>query len=223
MNKKIIEIKDLTKEYIIGGEVIKALDNISVTINQGEFVAILGASGSGKSTLMNMIGLMDTPTSGSYYLDNQDVSKLNENKQAEIRNKKIGFVFQQFNLLARTSVLDNVLLPTIYGHIENRVEKAKELIEMVGLTDRIKNKSNELSGGQIQRVAIARALIMNPSIILADEPTGNLDTKRSQEIIDIFEKLNKSGTTVILITHEPEIAARANRIIKLVDGRVSNK
>jgi putative ABC transport system ATP-binding protein len=216
----IIEIKELTKEYKIGGEIIKALDNISVNIEKGEFVAILGASGSGKSTLMNMIGLMDRPTHGQYFLDGQDVSKLKENQQAQIRNKKIGFVFQQFNLLARTSVLDNVLLPTIYGSVENREKKAKELIEMVGLTDRMKNKSNELSGGQIQRVAIARALIMNPSILLADEPTGNLDTKRSNEIIDIFDKLNKAGTTIVLITHESDIAARAQRVIRLVDGHV---
>lgn len=220
MSKNVIELKELTKEYKIGGEIIKALDDISLTVKKGEFVAILGASGSGKSTLMNMIGLMDRPDKGQYMLDGEDVSKLSANKQAKIRNQKIGFVFQQFNLLPRTTVYDNVILPTIYGKVENRDAKARELIEMVGLSDRIKNKSNELSGGQIQRVAIARALIMNPEIILADEPTGNLDTKKSNEIIQFFVKLNEKGTTIVLITHEPEIAKYAKRIIKLVDGNI---
>jgi len=180
----------------------------------------MGPSGSGKSTLMHIIGLLDRPTSGSYILDGKDVSKLKGNAQSKIRNKQIGFVFQQFNLLPRTSVLDNVLLPSIYGNIKNPKSKAEKLIEKVGLKDRIKHKSNQLSGGQIQRVAIARALVMNPSIILADEPTGNLDSKRSAEIMNLFKEINKDGATIVLIKHEDEIASYADRVIKLKDGEI---
>ena len=186
----------------------------------GRRVGIFGASGSGKSTLMHILGLLDKPTHGKYYLDGEDVSKISANKQAEIRNKKIGFVFQQFNLLAKTTVKDNILLPTIYGQIENPSAKAEELLVKVGLKDRSKHLSNQLSGGQIQRVAIARSLIMNPSLIMADEPTGNLDTKKSVEIMQLFEEINAQGATIILITHEEEIAKHAKRIIKIIDGSI---
>lgn len=220
MQTPVVELKAIRKIYKNGEEDTVALDDISLTINKGEFVAVIGPSGSGKSTLMHIIGLLDKPTSGTYQLDSQDVSRLSANKQSRVRNQKIGFVFQQFNLLPRTTVLNNVMLPTIYGKVSNPVGTAKRMIEQVGLTDRINNKSNQLSGGQIQRVAIARALIMNPSMILADEPTGNLDTKRSQEIMDIFKKVNEAGATIIVITHEPDIAAQAKRIIELRDGKI---
>jgi len=220
MNKNVIKLANITKVYKSGGEDTLALDNINLEIKQGDFVAIMGPSGSGKSTLMHILGLLDSPTSGTYELDGVDASKLSNKKQAKIRNEKIGFVFQQFNLLARTSVLDNVLLPTIYGHIKDASNKAKELIEEFGLTERVNHKSNQLSGGQIQRVAIARALIMDPAIILADEPTGNLDTKRSREIMQLFQKINTAGKTIILITHENDIAKFAKRIIKISDGKI---
>ena len=197
-----------------------ALKDIDLNIQEGEFLAIMGPSGSGKSTLMNILGLLDTPTSGTYMLNDQKVSKLKEKQLASIRNKEIGFVFQQFNLLARTTVLDNVLMPTIYGNIPNPKKKAEDLIEMVGLTKWISHKSNQLSGGQIQRVAIARALMMDPSIILADEPTGNLDTKRSEEIMALFKEINKRGSTIILITHEKYLAQYASRIIHIQDGNI---
>lgn len=214
----VIEMKGITKVYKTGEENTIALKGIDLIIEKGEFVAIMGASGSGKSTLMNILGLLDKPTSGSYILNNDDVSKLNRKRQAIIRNQQIGFVFQQFNLLARTTVLDNVLLPTIYGRKKDNISRARQIIAEVGLSDRIKHKSNQLSGGQIQRVAIARALIMEPSIILADEPTGNLDSSKSHEIMELFIKINKKGTTIILITHEEEIAHYADRIIRLKDG-----
>lgn len=221
MEKEIvIELKDISKIYKSGDEDTIALKNINLTINKGDFVAIMGPSGSGKSTLMHIIGLLDKPTSGTYILNNQNVSKLSGSKQAAIRNQEIGFVFQQFNLLPRTSVLDNVLLPTIYGKIPNPTKKALEVIEEVGLQDRVNYKSNKLSGGQIQRVAIARALVMDPSIILADEPTGNLDSKRSGEIMEVFEELNTKGVTIVLITHEKDIAGQAKKVIELFDGEI---
>ncbi|MEI7579692.1 MAG: ABC transporter ATP-binding protein [bacterium] len=219
---QVIKLENISKIYKTAGELTEAITNINLEINQGEFVAIMGPSGSGKSTLMHILGLLDTPTSGKYYLDGKDVSKLSGNKQAKVRNTKIGFVFQQFNLLPRTTVLDNVILPTLYGDLKGSKSRAKELIKEVGLEDRISHKSNELSGGQIQRVAIARALVMSPSVIMADEPTGNLDTKRSQEIMAIFKKINQNGATIVLITHEEDIAKYADRIIRLRDGQIIN-
>lgn len=216
----IITLKKIAKTYKAGEEETHAVDGIDLTIKEGEFVAVMGPSGSGKSTLMHILGLLDVPTSGTYMLDGEDVSRIKKTKQAAIRNRKIGFVFQQFNLLPRTTVLDNVILPTIYGNSKDAVRRGKELIEKVGLTNRAKHKSNQLSGGQIQRVAIARALIMSPTIILADEPTGNLDTKNSKEIMEIFETINKEGATIVLITHENSIAKYAKRVIKLVDGKI---
>lgn len=216
----VIELKGITKVYRTGDEDTIALKNIDLTIKNGEFVAIMGASGSGKSTLMHILGLLDKPSSGKYILDDKDVSRLSMSNQATIRNQQIGFVFQQFNLLPRTTVLNNVLLPTIYGKTKNNLARAVQIIDEVGLSDRIKHKSNQLSGGQIQRVAIARALIMEPSIILADEPTGNLDSKRSEEIMELFRKINKKGKTIILITHEENVAKCADRIVKLSDGEI---
>ncbi|HNR53181.1 MAG TPA: ABC transporter ATP-binding protein [Candidatus Dojkabacteria bacterium] len=220
MLENIIELKNISKIYKSEGGNTLALDDIDLNIQEGEFLAIMGPSGSGKSTLMNILGLLDTPTSGTYILNEQKVSKLKERELAKIRNKEIGFVFQQFNLLARTTVFDNVLMPTIYGNIPNPKEKAEALIDMVGLKNWSKHKSNQLSGGQIQRVAIARALMMDPSIILADEPTGNLDTKRSEEIMELFKEINKKGSTMVLITHEEYIAKYASRIIHIQDGKV---
>ncbi len=220
MLENIIELKNISKIYKSEGGNTLALDDIDLNIQEGEFLAIMGPSGSGKSTLMNILGLLDTPTSGTYILNEQKVSKLKERELAKIRNKEIGFVFQQFNLLARTTVFDNVLMPTIYGNIPNPKEKAEALIDMVGLKNWSKHKSNQLSGGQIQRVAIARALMMDPSIILADEPTGNLDTKRSEEIMELFKEINKKGSTMVLITHEEYIAKYASRIIHIQDGKI---
>ena len=216
----VIELKGINKIYKTGDEDTVALKGIDLLIEKGEFVAIMGASGSGKSTLMNILGLLDKPSSGSYILDHNDVSSLSTSRQANIRNQQIGFVFQQFNLLARTTVLDNVLLPTIYGKTKNNLARATQIIAEVGLSDRIKHKSNQLSGGQIQRVAIARALIMEPAMILADEPTGNLDSKKSHELMELFSRINKKGTTIIVITHEEEIAKYADRIIRLRDGEI---
>ena len=219
---KMIETSKIARMYKMGTEVVHALESISISIDKGEYVAFMGPSGSGKSTLMNIIGCLDTPTSGTYILNNNDVSHLSENELAEIRNKEIGFVFQTFNLLPRASSLDNVALPLIYagyGKYE-RGERAMEALENVGLGDRAKHKSNELSGGQRQRVAIARALVNNPSIILADEPTGNLDSKTSYDIMDLFQKLHDAGNTIIMVTHEDDISHYAHRIIKLRDGIV---
>lgn len=216
----VIEIKNITKVYKSGEEDTVALGGVDLTVKKGEFVAIMGPSGSGKSTLMHIIGLLDRPTAGSYMLDGKDVSKISKKQQAKIRNQEIGFVFQQFNLLTRTSALENVLLPTIYGKVPNAEKKAKKLLDDVGLGDRVKNKTNQLSGGQIQRVAIARALIMDPAIILADEPTGNLDSKRSDEVMQLLQKINKDGATIVLITHEPDVAKYAERVITLRDGKI---
>lgn len=218
----IIKTKDLVKTYEMGEAAVRALDGVSVEIEEGEFVAIMGPSGSGKSTLMNLIGCLDSPTSGSYVLKNEEVAKLDDNQLAAIRNKEIGFIFQTFNLLARTDALHNVELPLIYSGLsrKERRQKAMEALEAVGLKDRVYHKSNEMSGGERQRVAIARALVNKPSIILADEPTGNLDSKTGEEIISIINDLNKQGHTIILVTHEEYIAKRGRRIIKLLDGKI---
>ncbi len=219
----VIQLTGIQKVYKTGDQTTVALKDIDLVINQGEFVAIMGPSGSGKSSLMHILGLLDVPTAGRYELDGQDVSRLSKNRQAELRNQEIGFVFQQFNLLPRTSVLDNVLLPSMYGKLTNPKQRALELIDRVGLKDRVRNLSNQLSGGQIQRVAIARALMMNPSIILADEPTGNLDSKTSHDIMNQLQIINRAGGTIVLITHEADIAAYAHRIIRIKDGQLVGK
>ena len=220
----VIRIEDLTRVYQMGEVEVRALDGISLSIAPGEFVAVMGPSGSGKSTFMNIVGCLDRPTSGRYFLDGADVSKLGRDERAEIRNGKIGFVFQSFNLLARTSALENVELPLIYasnGHrSRDRTEKARKCLEIVGLAGREGHLPSQLSGGQQQRVAIARALINEPKLMLADEPTGNLDTKTSEEVIAVFQHLNDAGKTVVLITHEPDIARYAKRIVVFRDGKV---
>jgi putative ABC transport system ATP-binding protein len=220
----LIEIRDLVKVYSLGEVEIRALDGVSLSIAKGEFVAIMGPSGSGKSTLMNLLGCLDRPTSGSYVLDRVDVSKLDGNERAEIRNSKIGFVFQSFNLLPRTTAIENVELPLLYSDngvgAGDRVARAREALRRVGLAGREKSTPSQLSGGQQQRVAIARALITGPPMILADEPTGNLDTRTSEEVISILQELNDQGETVLLITHEPDIAHFAKRIILLRDGKI---
>jgi putative ABC transport system ATP-binding protein len=220
VGESVIEMDGITKIYRTGEEDTLALAGVDLNVEAGDFVAIMGPSGSGKSTLMNIIGLLDTPSTGQYKLKGSDVSGLKKNRQAEIRNSEIGFVFQQFNLLPRTTVMDNVMLPTLYSRVSDAARKARRVIEEVGLTDRMYHKSNQLSGGQIQRVAIARALIMDPSIILADEPTGNLDTTRSHELMELLKGINERGSTIVLITHEQEIAAYARRVIKLRDGKI---
>ncbi len=218
----IISIKELRKTYIMGSEKVHALKSVTIDIQPNEYVALMGPSGSGKSTLMNLLGCLDTPTEGEYILNGSNVSTMEDNELAEIRNKDIGFVFQTFNLLPRLTSLDNVALPLVYAGIPKtkRAEQAATSLEAVGLGDRMDHKPNELSGGQRQRVAIARALVNNPAIILADEPTGNLDTKTSIEIMEIFERLHQSGNTIIVVTHEPDIAQHAHRIIRLRDGLV---
>jgi putative ABC transport system ATP-binding protein len=216
----VISLQGIGKTYKSGEEKTIALHDINLTINNGDFVAIMGPSGSGKSTMMHILGLLDTPSGGTYQLDGQDVSKLKKNTQADLRNSKIGFVFQQFNLMPRTTVLENLMLPTVYGELPDRYERAEKLLKDVDLADRATHTGAQLSGGQIQRVAVARALMMNPSLILADEPTGNLDTKRSEEIMQLFRSINKKGATIVLITHEPEIAAFADRVITLKDGAI---
>jgi len=220
----VISTKEIKKEYVMGAETIRALQSISIEINRGEYVAFMGPSGSGKSTLMNIIGCLDTPTAGQYILNDHDVSDLTENELAEIRNKEIGFVFQTFNLLPRASALENVSLPLVYAGYgkEEREEKALETLDGVGLAERAYHKPNELSGGQRQRVAIARALVNNPSIILADEPTGNLDSKTSYSIMDLFADLHDKGNTIIMVTHEEDIAEYAHRIIRLRDGLIES-
>jgi putative ABC transport system ATP-binding protein len=219
---KIIETNKIAKRYIMGEEVIEALKSISININKGEYVAFMGPSGSGKSTMMNIVGCLDTPTSGQYILNGQDVSDMSENELATVRNKEIGFVFQTFNLLPRQSSLENVALPLIYAGYSkaDRIEKAMMALKGVGLENRAYHKPNELSGGQRQRVAVARALVNDPSILLADEPTGNLDTKTSYEIMDLFDQLHSKGNTIIVVTHEDDIAKYAHRIVRLRDGLV---
>lgn len=216
----MIALKNITKVYHMGKVEVNALRGITLSIAKGEMVAIIGASGSGKSTLLNVVGLLDRPTSGRYLFDGTDVSQLNDNQLAEMRNQKLGFVFQDFNLLPRATALANVELPLIYGGKRHRRELATEALERVGLGERVKHKPTELSGGEQQRVAIARALVNNPSIILADEPTGELDTHSSAEIMSIFRKLHQESITIILITHEVDIATQAQRTIRLQDGRI---
>lgn len=224
MSEVIIEVKDLTKVYQIGDQVVNALAGVSLTIERGEYVALMGPSGSGKSTLMNVLGCLDTPTAGSYILNGQEVAQLTDDELAAIRNKEIGFVFQTFNLLPRYTSLDNVTLPLVYGGVSksDRVLRGKEVLQQVGLADRMDHKPNELSGGQRQRVAVARALVNRPSIILADEPTGNLDTKTSYEIMRLFEEIHRLGNTIILVTHEEDIASHTHRIVRLRDGVVES-
>jgi len=220
----IIRLDSIVKNYYPGAEVVHALRSVSLNIVKNEFLAIMGPSGSGKSTLMNLIGCLDTPTSGTYVLNNKDVSKLEDNQLAEIRNKETGFVFQTFNLLPRYSALENVMLPLVYAGIprHERVEQAKKALTSVGLSDRMTHKPNELSGGQRQRVSLARAMVNNPAIILADEPTGNLDSKTSTDIMGLFDEIHQDGNTIILVTHEESIARYAHRIIKLLDGRIES-
>lgn len=221
----IISIKNLSKKYTTGDVITTALDDVSFTINKGEFVAIMGPSGSGKSTLMHILGALDVPTSGEYVLDGQNIESLSQDDLADIRNKKIGFVFQAYNLLPRTAAIKNVMLPMRYAGIpkEECEKTAQKYLEMVGLGNRMQHGTNQLSGGQQQRVAIARALVMNPSILLADEPTGNIASAQAEEIMDIFKKLNKEGHTIIMITHEPDIAAHAKRTIFIKDGRIEKR
>jgi len=224
MNEEIIVTRDLQRTYHMGGETIYALKNFNISINKDEYVAIMGTSGSGKSTLMNMIGCLDSPTSGSYWLNGQLVSELSNRQLAKIRNQEIGFIFQTFNLLPRMEALHNVELPLIYSGLgrRQRLQKATEALQQVGLADRMSHRPNEMSGGQRQRVAIARALVTRPSIILADEPTGNLDSKTGDEIMKLLDTLNQEGHTIILVTHEVDIAQHAKRSIHLVDGIIQS-
>lgn len=218
----VITLRDITRDFALGTETVKVLKGISLNIKRGEYVALMGPSGSGKSTLMNLLGCLDTPTSGTYTLNGHDVSSLDDSELAEIRNKEIGFVFQTFNLLPRITALQNVALPMIYAGIgqSERMRLAEEALVSVGLADRMTHRPNQLSGGQRQRVAIARALVNHPSIMLADEPTGNLDSKTSVEIMQLFQKIHEQGNTIIVVTHEEDIADHAHRIIRLLDGQV---
>lgn len=222
--ENIISLKEIVKNYYVGTVVVKALRSVTITIDKNEYVAIMGPSGSGKSTLMNLVGCLDTATSGQYILNGTDVSKMEDNELAEIRNQEIGFVFQTYNLLPRYSALENVMLPMVYSGIAKpqRIIRAKEVLDSVCLTDRMTHKPNELSGGQRQRVAMARALVNYPSIILADEPTGNLDSKTSNDIMNVIGQIHQRGNTIILVTHEESIARRANRIIRLFDGKIDS-
>jgi putative ABC transport system ATP-binding protein len=216
----VLEVRDVTKHYRMGVEVIRALDGVSLTIRHGEYVAIMGSSGSGKSTLLNILGCLDLPTSGQYLLGGEDVAGLSQSALARVRGRRVGFVFQTFELLARTTALKNVELPLLYTRAENRRQRALEALRRVGLAGRIYHRPNELSGGQRQRVAIARALAQAPDILLADEPTGNLDSKTGKEILELFEELNREGQTIILVTHDAAVAQRCRRIVRLADGRI---
>jgi len=222
--QKIIELQNIRKNYFLNKQVIEVIKGVSLSIQRNEYITLMGPSGSGKSTLMNIIGCLDTPTSGNYFLNRNDVSKLNDNQLADVRNKQIGFIFQQFNLLPRLTALENVALPLVYAGVskKERTQRALEVLEKVGLADRSHHKPNELSGGQNQRVAIARALINNPTLILADEPTGNLDSKTSNEIMEAFDALHASGNTLLIVTHEENIAAFAKRVIRLKDGVIES-
>ena len=218
----VIQLRDIEKTYVMGNQKVFALQKLNCNINRGEYVALMGPSGSGKSTLMNIIGCLDSPTSGTYILNGTEVFKMNDNALAEIRNKEIGFVFQTFNLLPRMNALENVALPLIYTGIpkKERLERAEKALTSVGLKDRMHHRPNELSGGQRQRVAIARALVNNPSILLADEPTGNLDSKSSNEILELFDEIHKNGNTIVMVTHEEDVAKRAKRIVRMIDGMI---
>ena len=224
MKEFVIDLKNIIRNFQLGPQTVHVLKGIDLTIKKGEYVALMGPSGSGKSTLMNLLGCLDTPTSGSYMIANRDVSKMNDNQLADVRNKEIGFVFQTFNLIPRQTALQNVALPLVYAgeKKDKRISRAKKVLDEVGLSDRITHKPNQLSGGQRQRVAIARALVNSPSLILADEPTGNLDSSTSNEIMKLFEEIHKNGNTLIIVTHEEDIAQHANRIIRLKDGEIES-
>ncbi len=224
MSEYVIELDGISRFFQVGTETVKALREVSLNIKKNEFVALMGPSGSGKSTMMNILGCLDTPTAGNYHLNDQDVSKMTDNELAEVRNREIGFIFQTFNLLQRSTALENVMLPLVYAGISKsvRIQRAEEKLAEVQLADRMKHKPNELSGGQRQRVAVARALINNPSIVLADEPTGNLDSKTSIEIMGLLEKIHKLGNTIIVVTHEEDIAQHAHRIIRMLDGKIAS-
>ena len=219
----LIELSDISKQFVMGDQVIRALDHIDLNINANEYIAFIGSSGSGKSTMMNILGCLDKPTSGQYILNQRDVSKLNENELAEIRNKEIGFIFQSFNLLTKATALQNVMQPLVYSgtkHAERKL-RAVNALQRVGLADRSDHLPNQLSGGQRQRVAIARALVTRPSILLADEPTGNLDSQTTRDIMNLFDELHREGQTIIMVTHEPEIAAHCHRVVRLKDGKIA--
>jgi len=224
MKKEVIQLQNISRFFQVGTETVKALVEVSLSVHKNEFVALMGPSGSGKSTMMNLLGCLDTPTDGSYFLNGIDVSKMSDNELADIRNKEIGFIFQTFNLLQRSSALDNVTLPLIYAGIskQQRIQMAKDTLIQVQLADRITHKPNELSGGERQRVAIARALVNKPSIVLADEPTGNLDSKTSIEIMGLLEEIHRQGNTIIVVTHEEDIALHAHRVIRMMDGRIAS-
>lgn len=224
MKKEIIKLGNICRFYQVGTETVKALRDVDLSIYQNEFVALMGPSGSGKSTMMNILGCLDTPTSGSYFLNDTDVSKMTDNELADVRNKEIGFIFQTFNLLPRSTALENVMLPLIYAgkNKQQRLQMAQKALHQVQLTDRVTHRPNELSGGQRQRVAIARALVNNPSIVLADEPTGNLDSKTSVEIMGLLEEIHRMGNTIIVVTHEEDIALHAHRIIRMIDGGIES-